>query len=413
MPIPFRSILSSATANATFLDKTIDDIKRGKLGLYKVEINEAGAVGDVQEYLNFQAIANGIAGENDPNATTYSSELIVNNGDDRKVAIGKLDAQLSNTDNRLQGIETSIGQPSGIAELDANGFVPSSQLPSFVDDVIEATDFVSLPIPTEAETGKIYVTLDDNRTYRWSGSVYIRISQSPVDSVNGQVGMVNITQTEVGLGNVVNEAQLNRLSGDFNSFPEKTILVNDDIILIEDSEDGLVKKKSTISQLLSGSSSLQVATLSDVKPFGTNGGVILGGAGTTTRTLNTLNDPDSILESLASNVFTFNQQGSYLIEVDAPAWSVNRHKAVLTSGDGTTIYAIGTSTFSDSQATGRSQESSTIYYVLNLADISLDFKIVHKAQSTNNLGGGISSNISLNGVQLDEVYTQVTITRLS
>lgn len=68
------------------------------------------------------------------------------------------------------------GANSGVATLDATGKVPASQLPSFVDDVIEAANFAALP--AEGEAGKIYVTLDDNKTYRWGGSAYAEISAS-------------------------------------------------------------------------------------------------------------------------------------------------------------------------------------------------------------------------------------------
>ena len=56
------------------------------------------------------------------------------------------------------------------------GTVPASQLPSYVDDVIEAANYAALP--TTGETGKIYVTLDTNLQYRWSGTVYVPISVS-------------------------------------------------------------------------------------------------------------------------------------------------------------------------------------------------------------------------------------------
>lgn len=71
---------------------------------------------------------------------------------------------------------SKIGVASGIASLDENGHVPSSQLPSYVDDVIEAENFAALP--TAGEASKIYVTLDTNKTYRWSGSAYVEISAS-------------------------------------------------------------------------------------------------------------------------------------------------------------------------------------------------------------------------------------------
>ena len=91
----------------------------------------------------------------------------------------------SNFENEIGNVRAEIalkldaslkGTANGVAELDANGKVLTSQLPSFVDDVIEAENFAVLP--NEGETGKIYVTLDNNKTYRWSGSAYVEISAS-------------------------------------------------------------------------------------------------------------------------------------------------------------------------------------------------------------------------------------------
>ena len=68
------------------------------------------------------------------------------------------------------------GQPGGLAELDESGRVPSSQLPSYVDDVVEypsRSDF-----PTTGESGKIYVATDTNLAYRWGGTEYVEISPS-------------------------------------------------------------------------------------------------------------------------------------------------------------------------------------------------------------------------------------------
>lgn len=66
---------------------------------------------------------------------------------------------------------------NGLVKLDGSGKVASAQLPAFVDDVVEAANFAALP--GTGETGKIYVTLDDNKTFRWSGSAYVEISASP------------------------------------------------------------------------------------------------------------------------------------------------------------------------------------------------------------------------------------------
>ena len=66
------------------------------------------------------------------------------------------------------------GAANGVATLDGSGLVPAAQLPSYVDDVIEVADFASLP--GTGETGKIYVTIDNGKTFRWTGSVYVEIS---------------------------------------------------------------------------------------------------------------------------------------------------------------------------------------------------------------------------------------------
>jgi len=70
------------------------------------------------------------------------------------------------------------GAANGIASLDGSGKVPAAQLPSYVDDVIEVDEYADLPVSGEA--GKQYVTLDDNKVYRWSGSAYVLIGDVSV-----------------------------------------------------------------------------------------------------------------------------------------------------------------------------------------------------------------------------------------
>lgn len=91
---------------------------------------------------------------------------------------GTLSAQ-TDLQNALNLKEDKInkGLPNGYASLNGAGLVPSSQLPSYVDDIVEVANYAALPIP--GETGKIYVTLDTNEVYRWSGSVYIEIAANP------------------------------------------------------------------------------------------------------------------------------------------------------------------------------------------------------------------------------------------
>lgn len=73
-------------------------------------------------------------------------------------------------------LASSKGANNGVAELDSSGKVPSAQLPGFVDDVLEYSSRSAFPATGEA--GKIYIAQDTNKTYRWSGSVYVEISAS-------------------------------------------------------------------------------------------------------------------------------------------------------------------------------------------------------------------------------------------
>lgn len=75
-----------------------------------------------------------------------------------------------------------------------DGKVPASQLPSYVDDVIE---FASLSaFPTIGEEGKLFVALDTNKLYRWSGSTYIDITQREIELLKDLVDRGNYTGTK-------------------------------------------------------------------------------------------------------------------------------------------------------------------------------------------------------------------------
>lgn len=92
------------------------------------------------------------------------------------VEISPTNIGLGNVTNYAQVKRTEMGVANGVATLGADGKVPSGQLPSYVDDVLEYENKASLP--AKGETGKIYVAKDTNLTYRWSGSAYVEISAS-------------------------------------------------------------------------------------------------------------------------------------------------------------------------------------------------------------------------------------------
>jgi hypothetical protein len=107
-----------------------------------------------------------------------------------------------------------------------SGKVPSSQLPSYVDDVLEFANLASFP--ATGESGKIYIAIDTNLTYRWGGSSYVVMSSSLAlgetssTAYRGDRGKIaydhsqatgnphGTTKSDIGLGNVENTSDLNK-----------------------------------------------------------------------------------------------------------------------------------------------------------------------------------------------------------
>lgn len=120
----------------------------------------------------------------------------------------------------------ALNAPNGVATLDSGGKVPAAQLPAYVDDVLEYATASAFPVAGEA--GKIYVALDTNLTYRWSGSAYVEISKSLAlgetsgTAYRGDRGKTaydhsqasgnphGTSKADVGLGNVDNTSDANK-----------------------------------------------------------------------------------------------------------------------------------------------------------------------------------------------------------
>ena len=122
-------------------------------GWIKRDGSITGDIGDIQDSLNTH-----ISRTDNPHKVT-------------KDQIG-----LSNVTNDLQVKRDEMGVAYGVATLDDTGKVASSQLPSYVDEILEFQEKDSFP--ETGESGKIYVELTSNLTYRWSGTQYVEISPS-------------------------------------------------------------------------------------------------------------------------------------------------------------------------------------------------------------------------------------------
>ena len=116
---------------------------------------------DVQ--ISLSKADNAVQTETDPTVPAWAKEST-------KPSYTASEVGLGNVTNDAQVKRTEMGVANGVATLDNGGKVPSSQLPSYVDDVLEY-DSKSV-FPATGEGGKIYIDTSNNTSWRWTGSTY-------------------------------------------------------------------------------------------------------------------------------------------------------------------------------------------------------------------------------------------------
>ena len=76
-----------------------------------------------------------------------------------------------------------------------NGVIPTSQLPAYVDDVLEFPALANFPATGEA--GKIYIDAGTGKTYRWNGAGYTEISASAGITVQDEGSVLTTAATSL------------------------------------------------------------------------------------------------------------------------------------------------------------------------------------------------------------------------
>lgn len=191
------------------------------------------------------------------------------------------------------------GAVNGYASLGSDGKVPAAQLPSYVDDVLEYADLASLP--GSGETGKIYVTIDSNKIYRWTGSAYIEIS--PTVGNSDTATKLSTARTIALSGDVTGSVSFD---GSSNVTIAATIAA-DSVALGTDTTGNYV---STISAGTSGSESgTSGLTISSVAGEGTAATLALSNTGITAGTYRSITVDAKGRATAGSNPTTLAEYG--------------------------------------------------------------------------------------------------------
>lgn len=151
------------------------------------------------------------------------------------------------------------------------GKIPTSQLPSYVDDVLEYTNLAAFP--STGETGKIYVALDTNLTYRWSGTAYIEISKSL--ALGGGTTASQISNTPAGtIAATTVQGAINELDGDVAQVRAD---LNLDEYTIAEAFNLLYRKIVSLETIIANGvfKNLQVDNLTSVNTFNYNGAQLI------------------------------------------------------------------------------------------------------------------------------------------
>jgi trimeric autotransporter adhesin len=111
------------------------------------------------------------------------------------------------------------GVAGGVASLNAQGIIPSSQLPpvtlSSTNVVASSSDMIAL---SNATVGSIAIRTDNNKNYvlralpasALSNWIELLTPAAPVQAVNGYTGSVNLSKADVGLNDVNNTSDINK-----------------------------------------------------------------------------------------------------------------------------------------------------------------------------------------------------------
>lgn len=204
--------------------------------------DDAAKILSAAQGVALKGLIDALEGKVDGNKTAIDAYTVNGKAISSNPVLTKADIGLDQVTNDAQVKRSEMGVANGVATLGADGKVPSAQLPSYVDDVIEIQKVVPAKenIPTSGltvgqifyataekkmftaisetavdegatpEAGKIYIAVaDDNKQYRWGGDAAGLV---PITSGNIVIGETAGTAYEGNKG-AANRAAIEALPG--------------------------------------------------------------------------------------------------------------------------------------------------------------------------------------------------------
>ena len=217
-------LANESTFDSAYMYANGDTGSVGKVSLQNTDPVSGPTVVNTQRLLNELADVDGVAGEGDPNAKVYSSANYVANGDDRKVAIAKLDDQLFLTQSDLESAQADILAHAGrltTIESDNSTFAGNK---TFSGDVSVGGNLTVLGTTTTINSTTVD-SVDPNITLNKTGNdLTSEGSGFTVDrtGTKGSLAYENALASKFKIGDLASEAEVATVSH-AQTFTNKTL----------------------------------------------------------------------------------------------------------------------------------------------------------------------------------------------
>jgi hypothetical protein len=208
---------ASTSANATAITAEVSRARAAELVLSNNVIANTASITSNTTSINLKAnasdVSNSLSLKADASDVTTALNLKANSSDVASALALKASTSDVNTRLALKLDASQLGVANGIATLNSSGIIPSSQLPpvtiSSTNVVASDADMIAL---SSATVGSIAIRTDLNKNFVLSALpastlgnwVELLTPAAPVQTVNGYTGAINLSKSDINLGNVDN-----------------------------------------------------------------------------------------------------------------------------------------------------------------------------------------------------------------